>query len=81
MNAVSGSRLSGRITSFRDIVDRYHVDKGDVSRIINLAFLAPDGIEDIVAGDQPADLTAHKLLRETKFPLNWEEQRRVLGFQ
>ena len=72
--------ISGRITSFSDIAVRHHMNKADVSRIINLAFPAPDFVEDIVSGHQPADLTAHKLLRQTELPLNWEEQRRVLGF-
>ena len=60
---------------------RQGLHKSDVTRVVTLAFLAPDIVEDIVAGQQPADLTTQRLLREIKLPLDWEEQRRVLGYR
>jgi len=45
-----------------------------------LAFLAPDIVEAILAGTQPADLTTQTLIRRTDLPLNWAEQRALLGF-
>ncbi|MEM9499151.1 MAG: hypothetical protein AAGA28_14600, partial [Pseudomonadota bacterium] len=56
-----------------------NTDPGDVSRSLQLAFLAPDLIEAILDGRQPAQLTATKLLRLEKLPLLWEEQRQVLS--
>jgi hypothetical protein len=48
--------------------------------VVNLAFLAPDIIESIVAGQQPADLSAEKLIRRIDLPLDWAKQRQLLGF-
>jgi hypothetical protein len=56
------------------------VDEGDFSRFLPLAFLAPDIVEAIVAGRQPPELTAERLKRIGKLPLDWSEQRKVLGF-
>jgi hypothetical protein len=36
-----------------------------------VAFLAPDIIEAITFGRQPADLSAHKLIRHTDMPIDW----------
>jgi len=49
-----------------------------VSRIMRLAFLAPDIIEAILDGYQPADLELERLMKGT--PISWNEQRRALGF-
>jgi site-specific DNA recombinase len=51
-----------------------------ISYRIKLAFLAPDIVEAIMAGQQPADLTAQKLIRNVDLPMDWVEQRRILGF-
>jgi hypothetical protein len=34
----------------------------------------------ILNGNQPPELTARKLMDDTRLPLDWNEQRRVLGF-
>jgi hypothetical protein len=51
----------------------------DVSRCLKLAFLAPDIIEAILDGREPAELTARALLR-VDLPTYWNDQRRLLGF-
>jgi hypothetical protein len=52
-----------------------------VSRIVRLAFLAPDIVEQIVKGCQPPELTAESLLKDrTQLLLDWEAQHRALGF-
>lgn len=43
------------------------------------AFLAPDILERIVQGRQPNELTVG-ILRRSKLPMDWTEQRRMLGF-
>lgn len=54
--------------------------KGEyLRRVLGCAFLAPDIIEAILDGHQPADLTVKKLSRR-RLPLNWAEQRKQLGF-
>ena len=43
-------------------------------------FLAPDIIQAIIEGRQPAELTAARLKRMYDLPISWAEQRRLLGF-
>jgi hypothetical protein len=50
------------------------------TRVLRIAYLAPDIIEAIVEGRQPPDLTANKLVRLKKLPLSWPDQRQALGF-
>jgi len=71
---------TGKVKNMAEIVSREGVDKSYVSRVVNLAFLAPDIIESIMAGQQPADLSAEKLIRRTDLPLEWAKQRQLLGF-
>jgi site-specific DNA recombinase len=47
--------------------------------IIQMAFLAPDIQQAILAGRQPRDLTLAKL-RTLELPLQWSEQRALFGF-
>jgi len=55
-------------------------DRNEISRVLPLAFLAPDIIEAIVAGTQPVDLTAKRLKRIGRLPFAWSAQRDLLGF-
>jgi site-specific DNA recombinase len=45
-----------------------------------LNHLAPDIVAAILDGKQPADLTANKLMADTRLPLDWCAQRAALGF-
>ncbi len=51
-----------------------------VTRLLRLTFLAPGIVSSIVAGRQPPELTANKLMADTRLPLDWSEQRTRLGF-
>ncbi len=55
-----------------DVTQRY------IARIIKLAFLAPDILQAALRGQLPSDLSLERL--NAGFPLDWDEQRRVLGF-
>jgi DNA invertase Pin-like site-specific DNA recombinase len=57
------------------------VGKQYVSRLMRLAFLAPEIVERMVAGRQPPGLTA-QALRTGRFdiPMVWAAQKRALGF-
>jgi hypothetical protein len=68
------------VRSIKQLAARHQVDKGDVSRILPLAFLAPDIVEAILNGRQPVDLTAYRLKRLCDLPHLWSEQRHILGF-
>ena len=50
------------------------------TRLLRLSFLAPDITRAILRGRQPADLTATKLMADTRLPLDWQEQRKKLDF-
>jgi hypothetical protein len=50
------------------------------ARLMRLNFLAPDIVVAILNGRQPVALTASKLMTDTRLPLDWSEQRKVLGF-
>jgi len=71
--------VEGRAASLRELAQRYNRDKGEVSRTLPLAFLAPDIAEAILQGHQPVELTPHRLKR-SRLPMRWEQQRGRLGF-
>ena len=72
---------AGVIASQKELALRENLNKGDVSRILKLAFLAPDIVRAILKGQQPVDLTAHSLLRQaSQLPSNWVHQKTFLGF-
>jgi hypothetical protein len=56
------------------------VDKNKISRALRFAFLAPDIIQAIVEGRQPVELTADRLRRLPDLPMDWQDQRILLGF-
>ena len=70
--------MRGEFQSRQSVAQFADVDQRYAGRILQFAFLAPDIVEAILDGRQPADLTAHKLLRG--FPMDWVEQRKWLGF-
>ena len=49
------------------------------SKLVPLAFLAPDILRAILAGRQPLDLSLACILKYDP-PLSWRAQRRILGF-
>ncbi len=49
------------------------------SHILDLAFLAPDIMDAILTGTQPATLNAKALTLGPDLPLHWQRQAEVLG--
>ncbi len=68
------------VSSVLALAERHRMHHRDVSRILPLGLLAPDIVEAILAGRQPADLTVSRLKRLSELPISWHEQRRILGF-
>jgi DNA invertase Pin-like site-specific DNA recombinase len=62
------------IAKSEDMVPSY------ATRLFRLTLLAPDIISAILGGRHPPELTARKLMDDTRLPLDWDEQRRSLGF-
>ena len=54
------------------------LDRTYVTRVVRLAFLAPDIIEAIVEGRHKPDLKVKKVFANLR--MDWTQQRRVLGF-
>lgn len=69
----------GEARSIKSIARREGVADRYVSRLINLAFLAPDIVEAILDGRQPPDLSLDRLTLRTGLPLDWSAQRTCLG--
>ena len=52
-----------------------------VAHVLPLAFLAPEIVSSILAGRQPVDLTANRLIKQIGLPRCWAEQTALLGFE
>ena len=61
-----------------DIARSEGADVGNVSRSLQLAFLAPELVERILDGTQPIGLTCERLKR-ADLPLVWKDQRAALA--
>ena len=72
--------LSGQAKSIAEIAAREAMDRSSVAKRLSLAFLSPHIIETIIAGQQPVDLTTKRLVKHIDLPLDWAEQKRILGF-
>lgn len=64
----------------KELAEKTGQDKDYFARLIRLGYLAPDIISAILDGRQPATLTRQHLARVSKLPLDWAEQRQLLGF-
>jgi hypothetical protein len=72
--------VSGDAISINDIAREQRVPASEISRLLPLAFLAPDIVEAILAGRQPPELTIRHLKRSDNLPLDWDHQSKALGF-
>ncbi|SIT57882.1 putative resolvase [Mesorhizobium prunaredense] len=70
----------GANRSLTDVAMLNGTDTSQVSRLLPFAFLAPKITASIVAGDQPVQLTAHRLSRVSDLPHSWTSQTALLGF-
>ncbi len=69
---------SNKYCSLSDVAKAVNLDKSYVSRVITLAFLAPDILEKIITGDHSQLLTPERLRKACPLPLRWEDQRALL---
>ena len=71
--------INGEVRNVTDLSKRLGKKNGYIGRILSLNSLAPDIVESILAGTEPAGLTLAKLT-EQPIPEDWNEQRRLYGF-
>ena len=55
------------------------MDAADVTRLLPLAFLAPNIVETILDGRQPIDLNVEKIKKLSPIPADWNDQKLILG--
>jgi hypothetical protein len=70
---------NGRYASISEMAAAERIDRGYLGRILQLTLLAPDIVEAILDGRQPAERGLSALVEP--FPLEWESQRATLGTQ
>lgn len=70
----SGGRSLDQIDGEENITPSY------ASQIVRLNLLAPDIVATILAGNQPPEPTANRLMADTRLPLDWRDRRTALGF-
>jgi hypothetical protein len=80
-HALKDTLTSGGTMDLGGTTKRWGTGRFYFSRLIKLTFLAPDITKAILEGRHPKELTAIRLMRETRFPLDWREQREALGFE
>jgi site-specific DNA recombinase len=73
--AASSHLTTGTSDSLVDGYIRQHIN-----RLARQGYLAPDIVSAIVEGRQPPALSGRRLLRCASLPVDWADQRRVLGF-
>ena len=64
---------SGEFSSMSELADKEGISFTYMARLMRLSLLAPEIIDAIMAGRQPADITLANLM--DPFPLSWNEQR------
>ena len=70
----------GETSSLEEIAKKERMSASDVSRYLPLAFLAPDIVASIAKGRQPIELSVQRLKRLSPLPIDWDEQRCLLGY-
>jgi site-specific DNA recombinase len=73
--------LDDRSLTLEEIAKAEGMVPSYATRLYRLTLLAPDIVGAIFSGTQPPELTARKLMDDTRLPLDWNEQRRNLGFR
>ena len=64
---------SGEFTSISELAEREGIAFTYMARLMRLSLLAPEIVDAIMDGRQPATVTLGKLM--DPFPLDWKEQR------
>ena len=72
--------LDSKGASLDAVADAQGHARRHFSRLLRLAYLAPDIIGRIIDGTQPPSLTRTRLLSSNDVPLGWVEQRHMFGF-
>ncbi len=73
---------SGEVANATELARQLKLEPGWVAEVLRLTRLAPDIVQAILDGRQPRHLNLHAIRgRQADVPVDWEEQRRLLGFR
>lgn len=70
--------VSGEFQSIQKIAKAEHVSGRYITRLLPLAFIAPDIVASVLAGTQPLHITAELLTKQIDLPFDWEKQKALL---
>jgi hypothetical protein len=68
---------NGTHATIAEIAAAEKINESYVGRVLRLTLLAPDLVEAVLIGQQPAELQLGGLMR--RFPVEWDAQRRTLS--
>jgi site-specific DNA recombinase len=71
---------AGTVNSIQAIADQENLSGAYTQKVIRLTDLAPDITSAILEGKQPPELQLKDLITSGPLPLDWNEQKSVLGF-
>ena len=77
-HAIRARLLRGAQPTLKEIAAEEGISSSYVTRLFRLAFLAPDIVTAILNGRHPPQLTANRLMDDTRLPLDWTAQRELL---
>ena len=63
---------TGHFATIQEIAEAENINPSYVSRVLRVTLLAPEIVEAILAGNQPAGLTRAKVMQP--FPMEWQRQ-------
>jgi site-specific DNA recombinase len=72
--------LSADGQSVAEIAAKHGFTRGYFVVLLRIGFLAPDIVAAILDGRQPVQLNRERLARSTNLPIDWQQQREMLGF-
>jgi hypothetical protein len=72
--------LQGRWHSMTALARAEGLSDSYATRLLRLTYLAPSFVGTILDGSHPPELTAIKLMRGEPLPMDWQEQRVLLGY-
>jgi site-specific DNA recombinase len=77
-HAIRARLLQDPSLPLKEIAAEEGISSSYVTRLLRLAFLAPDIVTAILNGKHAPQLTANRLMDDTRLPLDWTAQRRLL---
>jgi site-specific DNA recombinase len=76
-HAIRARLLEEPSPPLKEIAAEEGISSSYATRLLRLAFLAPDIVTAILNGKQPPQLTANRLMDDTRLPLDWVAQREL----